>query len=223
MKDRIARVKKWAILNNEKFKKSKLLEMIENINVEGLTKHYFACGHDVKRSKYDKDWLCTDIRDIPKSQKWDILLGHPFEDNTLTEVKSKLAVGMLTYSQAKFVIRDTARVLEVGGKFILTFRNFDLLLKRRDDIPWKLFNRYLHGSGLYYGALRKACWIEEDLLKIAKAYKLELSKDPKHTGMNTTLSFIRKKGKLKAFTPEPKVQRDAKGNVINLGGDFPDA
>lgn len=217
------RLKDWAILNNEAIDAKALFAMIRDVPgfALGSTKYYFGCGHDASREKY-QHWFCSDLRDIPNTPKWNSLLGHPFEDGVLDVVKSKLAIGMFTYSQAKFIIRETARVLSVGGTFVLTYRDFDELLLRKDALSWRLFNRYLHGSGLYNGSLRKTCWTREALAELAAEYQMGVV-DTKTTGMNCTLLFLRDSGKLKKYGPEPKVKRDDNGNVINDGGDFPGA
>lgn len=184
------------------------------------THFYFGCGYDVKHEKY-ADWDLCDLREVPGILLWDILLGFPYADGSLEHVKSKLTLGMMTQDQARFVIRESSRCLKDGGTFELTFRDFDLLLGRRDELDRKMFVRYIYGSGLYYGSRRRSCWTSQWVQEIAEDYKLSVTKQSSR-GMNTTLILTRLDGgtDLKAFTPEPVVKFDDDGEMHNEGGDF---
>jgi hypothetical protein len=222
----LTRLKNWRLLQGEAFDQDKYIQMIANANryLEGNTKtnFYFACGHDVGRAKYN-DWVMSDLRDIPGCLTYDILLGFPFGHATLNEVKSKLAFGMFTYHQVRFILHEVARTLKPGGLFHATDRDFDKVLARRDSFSWKLFNRYLNGNGLYKGSQRKSVWTSQAIIDECSEYCLKLYDDNGWSGMNFQLVFVRTEGKLREFSPEPSINVDENGDMINDGGDFPGA
>jgi len=231
---RVKRLKNWKILSGEEFNEAYYIKMFCSTvtiakdrkkldkQLKSPVQYYFGCGHDSRKKKYE-DWFLSDIRDIKGVLKWDSLLGHPFSDSVLDKIKSKLALGMFTYSQARFIIRESARVLKEGGVFELTFRDFDRLLLKRKELSSRMFNRYMYGSGLYYGSQRKSLWTFNQVVDIAKEYGLYLWESADIRGMNATCTFKRNAKKLKRFSPEPKVKYDTNGNIINDGGDFPHA
>lgn len=182
---------------------------------------YFGCGHDASMDRY-QHWDLCDVREIPGVIYWDILMGLPYADGSMDIVKSKLTLGMLTWHQTKFVMREIARVLKPGGVFDLTFRDFDRLTDRKGLDP-ELFVRYIYGSGMYYGSRRRACWTVPWVRSIADTYllRLESNGSASFRGMNSTLKLIRAEGDLKKFSPEPKVRFDDDGDMVNDGGDFP--
>lgn len=198
-------------------------------------KLYFGCGYDKKifRNKY-ADWDLTDLRDNPNWINWDTLLGFPYEEGVLKRVKTKLSLGMFTKPQVEFIFLELARCLKEGGLLDVTFRDFDKLLDRRNELSHKLFVRYIYGSGLYYGSRRKSCWTEEGVRDLAlscgfvEATRVAIiphtsrPTDPSisHQGMNTRMYFIRTKDSVRKFKYEPKVNFDNDGRMINNGGDW---
>ena len=183
-------------------------------------KLYFGCGYDFDKVKY-ADWDMCDVRDLPPVIPWDVLLGLPYNDGVLELVKSKLTLGMFTWHQARFVLREVARVLKVGGTLDLTFRDFDRLLSRRDELDDFMFNRYIYGSSLYYGSRRKSCWTRKTLLPlVAQFHLVEINETCRSRGMNTNVFLVRKPGDLSPYTPEPQVAVDPEGNFVNDGDDF---
>jgi hypothetical protein len=225
--DSLERIKYWKMLQGENYDENIFMGMVNSLfqewqkYLENTTKYYFACGHDAGKKRY-KDWCCSDIRDVDNIFKWDNLLGHPFADGQLEIVKSKLALGMFTYNQAKFIICETARVLKVGGQFEITYRDYDLLHLRRKELDHKMFNRYMNGNGLYFGSQRKSIWYKQGVLDLCKEFNLE-NTSCRECGMNITFHLKRVEGKLKKFSPEPKVKFDKEGAMVNDGGDFPGA
>jgi len=222
MKKNLERIKKWKDLQGEEFDVAKYLVMCKDLpkDMESYTKYYFACGHNIN-AKYRKYFL-TDLRDIQGVVKWDNLLGHPFKTGQLEEVKSKLALGMFTWNQVQWIMYETARVLKIGGHFILTFRDFDKLLERKNSLTCKMFNRYINGNGQYFGSQRKSIWYPKAVIQVAEKYRM-LMTEQCSVGMNTSITFIRTSRKLSSFKSEPKVNYDTDGNMINDGGDFPGA
>lgn len=193
------------------------------VNKDKFTKDkfYFACGYDVTHSKY-QDWDCCDVRDITGSIPWDILMGFPQLDESLVEVKTKLAIGMMTYQQVRFLMREAARTLKVGGLFHVTFRDFTRLYDRyeRGELEPQLFVRYIYGSGLYYGSRRRSCWEPDWVEAIGGEFNMSPVTTATSTGMNTTIVFKRVEGKLKKYSPEPNVKFNDDGTMHNEADDF---
>lgn len=184
-------------------------------------KFYWACGYDVTHRKYE-DWDCCDVREITGSILWDVLLGFPYSDDSLSTVKTKLAIGMLTFHQVRFVTREAARTLRVGGEYRITFRDFDRLHARwvRKELDPKMFVRYIYGSSLYYGSRRKSCWTPSLVEGVCTEFPFRVDGDVKHTGMNSTLVFKRIEGRVKRFSPEPIVKFNEDGTMHNEADDF---
>ncbi len=219
--DYINRFNHWMLLEHGPVIQDKLDGLVRGY-LQSLPKFtsdklYFGCGHDSVVAKY-RDWDLCDLRDVRGVIKWDVLLGLPYCDGALSTVKTKLSLGMFTYQQVQFVLYEAARTLRLGGVLEVTFRDFDKLLARRDELDNSLFIRYIHGSGQYYGSRRRSCWTPGDLILLADRYAFEPIGNT-WRGMNATVEFERVDRKLRSF-PEPKVVYDPSGVMINDGGDF---
>jgi len=179
---------------------------------------YWGAGYDAQQAQY-VDWDKCDLRDIDACIAWDILMGFPYDDGVLQTVKTKLSIGMMTWEQVGFVLRETARCLAVGGQCVVTFRDFNRLLARREELDPKLFVRYIYGCGHYFGSRRRSCWTPKWLSDVAERYNLR-AECVDSRGMNSTVVFRRDPGLLKRFTPEPVVFRNEDGSIRNDSDDF---
>lgn len=212
----------WQLLEHGPLIERYLMAEWERYNVNRgkfrSDRFYLGCGHDAGKKKYD-GWDLCDLREVEGSILWDVLMGFPYADSSLVEVKTKLSIGMFTWHQVRFILHEAARCLKIDGVLDVTFRDFDRLLARRDELKADLFNRYIYGSGLYYGSRRRSCWTIDTLTAVAEKYHLTLVSTD-YRGMNSTVTFGRTEGKLRAYGPEPKVHRNEDGSMHNDGGEW---
>lgn len=232
--DNFKRWHNWLMLEHgELANTDNVRQLYENMRFRHIDfskkRFYWGAGMDAGAAQY-ADWDLCDLRQVNNSLVWDVLMGFPYDDGELLEVKNKLSLGMMTYDQARFTMRESARTLKIGGKLTCTFRDRGFLEAR--DIDGRLFNRYVYGSGLYYGSRRKSCWKPEWVRQIAAEFKLNIVfhktedevgpilNQAKRRGMNSTMEFMRVEGNLKKFSPDPKVEFNPDGTIRNLADDF---
>jgi hypothetical protein len=146
-------------------------------------------------------------------------MGFPHQDGSLLRIQTKLTLGMMTYSQAKFILRECARCLQPNGTLTVIDRDVGLLGKRQADLDPKMFIRYVYGSGLYYGSRRRSFWTPSWVQELASIYNLHIDSIGDR-GMNFTMQFTRGEGSLRAYAPEPKLIRNEDGSIRNEGDDF---
>lgn len=193
-------------------------EAMRKEQASGKTKFYYACGHDGGRSKYDA-WILCDLRAVKHGHEYDVLLGLPFDDGCLTEVKSKLSLGFFTSHQAQFLTNEINRCMQIGGLYELTYRDFDRLLERRNEISHKLFVRYIYGNQDYHGGFRRRLWTRDDVVKLLEGTGFQINEIKEVGEMNVTIIAQKVKTVTKKIK-EPAFETDEEGNIINVGGDF---
>jgi len=202
----------WMLLEHGSLVEYELEDLSDSYEVNSdafvETKFYFDCGRDRKRTRYEGYDLC-DFRSTPGVLLWDVLKGFPHPDGFLTDVRCNLGLGRFTYDQARFVMREVARTLVTGGRFKLTFRNLSYLTMEVTIADAETIIRRLYGGEQGFHNRTKSCWVPTFILQIAREYCMdEVVKERLDRGFNTTMVLERKKGKLKKFSPEPKLDED---------------
>lgn len=180
---------------------------------------YPGCGQDLMRAKY-AGWVGLDLREYPRVLPWDLRLGLPFREEHVTEVRVKLTLEFLSPSQAQFFLNEVARVLELGGRFTLTFRDLELLLARNNDPGGSVqdrvtLQRYLYGSQLYAGGARRSCWVLEQVIDELRRRGLRQRAAPQRSGQLNHTVVVEKAEERAMKCPRPG--RTLKGN---RAGDF---
>lgn len=93
------------------------------MTVEGLPKRLeLGCKED------KTGWVTVDVRGNP-TVKHDISEGLPFDNETFEEVRAFHLIEHIHWTKTMFILREVHRVLEKGGKFHVSFPNFDAVIR----------------------------------------------------------------------------------------------